>query len=66
MESLEAKKVRLLARRIMEMFPWTSYAQAVRNAESIISLLEEIEQAYWVQKQEMDSLTHVGEKYADD
>ena len=38
-------------------------ASSMRKAYDIISLLDEIEQAFWVTKQEADSLTHAGEMY---
>lgn len=63
MESLEAKKVRLLARYLAKsQEPWELH---LKWATEIISLLDEIEQAYWIAREEADSQTHIGETYSD-
>lgn len=64
MESLEAKKIRLLSKWLFN-YPnmMDSTAEAAKMATSILSLLDEIEQAYWVTRQEADGQTHCMESY---
>lgn len=66
MESLEAKKVRLLGRWLSnaEGFPDAS-PDYLKAATSILTLLDEIEQAHWTKLEELNELTHVGEVYSD-
>ena len=62
-ESLEAKKVRLLGRWLWERNGGTDGLEYLRQATSIISLLEEVEQSYYCELEELNSQTHCTEKY---
>jgi len=64
METLEAKKVRLLGKFLSSMVI-TSEFSARLNATSIISLLDEVEQAYYQELEELNFQTHCGEVYGD-
>lgn len=64
MESLEAKKVRLLS-RFLTMNLYLTEWKGICRANQIISLLNEVEEAYWLTREEADFQTHCSEVYGD-
>ena len=71
MESLEAKKVRLLGKWITDnglancINKEHADIQGINNAIAIISLLNDVEQSYWITREEADFQTHCSEVYGD-
>ena len=66
MESLDAKKVRLLGRWLVANKLYIGqHGNSVVDATSIITLLDEIEQAYYTSKEIADAETHAYERYPD-
>ncbi len=65
METLEAKKVRLLRRWLEREYAgrWLTLSYHLKKATSIITLLAEIEQAYYCQIEEANEQTHCTEDY---
>ena len=63
MEDLNAKKVRLLSRWLLTNSNEPTPSEAMRSATSILTLLDEIEQAHWARLEEMNAETHCTENY---